>query len=240
MSAAPEPLLELAGARLGYGRASVLAEVDLALHREDYLLVLGPNGAGKTTLLRGLLGIDPLLSGERRARGRLGYVPQRGALDPIYPLRARQIVAMGLLGEARQPRAVQRARVEAALEACGIAAAGETLFRELSGGQSQRVLIARALVSDPDLLVLDEPSNNLDPRGQVEVAALLDQLHAAGRALVLVSHRWSEAGNRVALVSGGRVEVGPPELLLSAERLGAAFGWPEGGERLARLRGAGA
>ena len=200
--------------------------MELAVEAGDSLLVLGPNGAGKTTLLRALLGIEPLLEGTRRAAATLGYTPQRGALDPVFPLRARQVVAQGLLGEAL-PRAEVTGRVEAALAACGIADARQTLFRDLSGGQAQRVLIARALVREPAVLVLDEPTNNLDLRGQAEILELLERLHGEGRSVVRVTHRLGASpGARVALVGDGKVEVGDAADLLQPERLSALFGFP--------------
>lgn len=221
------PLVELCQAELGYGSTRVLRDVGLSIHAGDSLLVIGPNGAGKTTLLRALLGIEPLLSGTRSARARLGYTPQRGSLDPVFPLRARQVVAQGLLGQPTAGRREGAERVEAALAACGVAEARETLFRDLSGGQAQRVLIARALVSDPEVLVLDEPTNNLDLRGQIEILELLESLHRAGRCVVRVTHRLQAAtGTRVALVGEGRVEVGPACELLQPEPLSRLFGFP--------------
>jgi ABC-type Mn2+/Zn2+ transport system ATPase subunit len=228
------PLVELCRARLGYGSVTVLRDVELAIEAGDSLLVIGPNGAGKTTLLRALLGIEPLLEGTRRARGRLGYTPQRGALDPIFPLRAHQVVAQGLLGEAGLTPTERTSRIEAALTACGIAGSSQALFRDLSGGQAQRVLIARALVREPEVLILDEPTNNLDLRGQVEITGLLDELNGAGRSVVRVTHRLSGAARgRVALVGEGRVEVGPASELLQPERLSTLYGFPVQAAQLA-------
>ena len=159
----------------------------------------------------------------------------------MFPLRARQVVAQGLLGEAGLEPAESLAKVEAALAACGISDAAQTLFRDLSGGQAQRVLIARALVREPEVLILDEPTNNLDLRGQIEILELLERLHGEGRSVVRVTHRLSSsARGRVALVGEGRVEVGPAAALLQPERLSALFGFPIEAAHLAGLAASGA
>ncbi|MBX3472591.1 MAG: metal ABC transporter ATP-binding protein, partial [Planctomycetes bacterium] len=227
MSAAAPPLVALAGARLGYRDRVILEDVDLEVHRGDFLAIVGPNGAGKTTALRTILGIIPPLAGRCEARGRLGYSPQRGALDPIFPFTAAEVVAMGLLAEQRaRGRAHADEAVRRALAACGMEARRDAAFRDLSGGQKQRVLVARALVSAPDVLVLDEPTNDLDLRGEHEVMELVRALHDQGRTVVMVSHMLhvvARYARRIAFVRGGRVVAGDLERMLTAEQLAPLY-----------------
>jgi zinc/manganese transport system ATP-binding protein len=220
-------LVELRQARLGYGGNTILEGVDLAVGPRDFLVVVGPNGSGKTTLLRGLLGVAPLLGGERSCRALLGYAPQRSTLDPIFPFRAWQVVEMGLLATEGLSAAQRRERVDEVMGVCGISSRAEAPFRDLSGGQKQRVLVARALVSEPQVLVLDEPTNDLDLRGETEIMGLLERLHVGGRAIVMVTHLLhlvARHGDRIAFVHDGRLEVGTPEEQLTEQRLSALYG----------------
>ncbi len=232
MTAATEapPLVRLAGARLGYPDRVVLEGVDLEVRRGDFLAIVGPNGAGKTTILRAVLGVVPPLAGACAREGRLGYAPQRSALDPVFPLAAADVVGLGLVGQPGPTRgAPARARVLRALEACGMAAHAGTPFRDLSGGQKQRVLVARALVSEPDVLVLDEPTNDLDLRGEHEVMELVRALHAGGRTVIMVSHLLhvvARYAQRIAFIHDGLLVAGPARSMLSARRLEPLYGMP--------------
>jgi zinc transport system ATP-binding protein len=171
--------------------------VSLLVHERDMLAVVGPNGGGKTTLLRLMLGqLKPHLGTVRvfgrapeRSRNRIGYVPQHLQFDPQFPISALDAVKMGrverhLAGPYRR-RDAEAARL--ALEQVDLADAANRAFAELSGGQRQRVLIARALVAGPELLLLDEPTANVD--ADVE-ARLYDLLHELNQRLtvVMVSH----------------------------------------------------
>ena len=230
MSSAREPLIELHDASLGYQGRVVLRGVQLALRAGEFLGLVGPNGSGKTTLLRSVLGVIPPLAGTCRVRARLGYVPQRAHLDPVFPLSAGEVVRMGLLApHARGLQAEAPAHVREALQACGMLARLETPFRDLSGGQRQRVLVARALVSRPEVLVLDEPTNDLDLRGEHELLEVVRGLHAGGRAVIMVSHQLgvvARCAGTLGLIDGDRLEVGPAPALLTPERLGRLYGIP--------------
>lgn len=223
----PDLVFELRAVQLRYGEHVVLEGVDLEVPRGDLLAVLGPNGSGKTTLLRAMLGTLAPARGACVRRGRVGYAPQRGALDPVFPFTTREVVAMGLLGGPRRAREDERAAVTRALEACGLLAKADAPFRDLSGGQRQRALVARALVSEPDVLVLDEPTNDLDLRGEHEVMELVRGLHAAGRTVVFVSHALhvvARYARRIAFLSGRTVSSGPADEMLAAPRLAALYG----------------
>ena len=188
-------LVALEGAAIGYGGRALLDGIDLAVSPGDFLAVVGPNGGGKTTLVRTLLGVLRPVAGRRSARPglRAGYVPQRAHVDARWPLTAAEVAMMGRvprLGLAARPGAGDRAAVGAALERVGIAALARRPFRTLSGGQRQRTLLARALAAEPDLLVLDEPANGLDPGAELATLDVLRGLRADGRlAVVMVSHR---------------------------------------------------
>jgi ABC-type Mn2+/Zn2+ transport system ATPase subunit len=222
-------LVALRGARLGYGGEPVLSDVDLTVHAGDFYGVVGPNGTGKTTLLRAILGTLPLEAGTRDVSARLGYAPQRTTLDPIYPFRAKEVVAMGLLGPAGQELGPEEGpkRIASALTQCGISHLADAPVRDLSGGQKQRVVVARALVSDPQVLVLDEPTNDLDVRGEREVMELLCRLQGEGRTIVMVTHLLhlvATHADHLAFLHGGGLRAGPASDMLSPETLSELFG----------------
>ena len=222
---------------LGYGGEVVLSGLDLGIRRGSYMGIVGPNGSGKTTFLKSVLGLLRPLTGRIRREGgrrlRIGYVPQRQSLDPIFPLRVRDIAVMGLyreIGLMRRVRAPHWKKVERALEIAGILDLAETSYRDLSGGQQQRTLIARALAGEPDLLVLDEPTNDMDLAGERSVLGLVDRLHAEGdRTVLMVSHMLHVVCRHVhelALISGGRMVHGPIDEMFTSERLSELYGMP--------------
>ncbi|HEY0781082.1 MAG TPA: metal ABC transporter ATP-binding protein [Thermoanaerobaculia bacterium] len=187
------PLVEARGVTAGYGRDVVLEEVDLAIEPGDFLAILGPNGGGKTTLVKVLLGLLAPWSGEvirRLPRGSLGYVPQLSTFDRGFPLRVEQVVQMGRLGRrglfAPYGRD-DRAAVSAALDRLGLSALARVHVRELSGGQLQRVLIARAVAGQPALLFLDEPTAAIDRRSRETLRDLLAELNRT-IPIVVVTH----------------------------------------------------
>ena len=228
------PLVRLTDATIGYG-APLLTDVSLEVRRGDFLAVVGPNGGGKTTLLRTLLGVLRPLAGRRTQSEslRIGYVPQRDHVDPYWPLTVAEVVLMGrcrLLGPLHRPQAADRERVRVALTRTGIEDLAERSFRTLSGGQRQRTLIARALASDPELLVLDEPTNGMDPAAELAAMDLLRDLHGSDSlTVIMVSHRLEAVANyarRLAFVSHEQRlwRVGELEQMLTAEALSALYG----------------
>lgn len=216
---ASNALVRLEDASFGYPGNVVLQRVSFEVEPGDFVGLVGPNGAGKTTLFRGLLGLVPPLGGkvERSARLRraIGYVPQRDRLDPIFPLAAKDVVAMGLTGNRPWVQTVwptMDPRVPALMDRMSLGSLAERPFGELSGGQRQKVLIARALVSDPVLLVLDEPTAGIDPAAEDAVLTLLQEINRdSGLTILLVSHRLESLARRVhkgLLVRDGGVELG--------------------------------
>lgn len=228
-------LVTFDSATLGYGRRIVLSGLTFTLNAGGYLGIVGPNGAGKTTLLKALLGLLKPLSGSIVHHRKLtfGYVPQAQTTDELFPMTALDIVLMGRyrqLGLFKGPGPADRAAAEEALAHVGIPDKAHQLFRELSGGQKQRVLLARALVSRPDVLVLDEPTSAMDIAAEHATMELIDALHKElGMLVVLVSHQLNAVANHartVAILGGSHFEVGPVEEIVSPQVLESLFGRP--------------
>lgn len=192
---------------VAYQQSVAIEDVSFELKQGEFLGIIGPNGSGKTTLLRAVLGLVRPASGTisvlgatgrdvARVRRQIGYVPQRRALDPQFPISVRGAVAMGLyptLGAFRRPTAGERARVEQALIAVGLAESADHVAGHLSGGQQQRLLIARALVHEPRMLLLDEPTSAVDVATRFSIVELVRKLHAErGLATFYVTHDVNE------------------------------------------------
>jgi len=222
-------------ATLGYGRRVVLKDLTFTIHEGDFLGLVGPNGSGKTTVLRALLGTHPPLSGTViRAEGlRFGYVPQRDQVDYDYPLTALDVVLMGRydrIGLGRRPSAQDRARAMTALEQVGIPELAAQHLRNLSGGQRQRTLIARALVGEPNVLVLDEPTNGMDLVSTTQILGLVRDLHErSGITVLMVSHALNEVANyveRIALVMNEAFRIGTVADIMNETVLSEMYGIP--------------
>jgi len=192
-----DAVIEIQDLSFSYPQTPVLENVTLSITRGDFVCVIGPNGGGKTTLLRLILGLLTPSRGRVRvfgrppteARRRIGYMPQHAQLDPQFPVRAIDVVLMGRLAPRRFGPfgRAEKARALAALAEVGSTDYARRPFAALSGGQRQRVLIARALACEPELLLLDEPTANLDPLVQDEMHELLHELNRR-LTIVLVSH----------------------------------------------------
>jgi zinc transport system ATP-binding protein len=192
------PAIEVHGLCVRYRGMAVLEDVDLVVKPGEFLGIIGPNGGGKTTLLRAVLGLVRPERGTVRvfgrppaeAHGQIGYVPQHTRFDPGFPIRVLDVVLMGRLGRRRLFRGWTSKDREAALAALRDVRLDELADRQigrLSGGQLQRVLLARAFVSQAPLLLLDEPTASLDPQIGKELYELLERL-CAEKTVVLVSH----------------------------------------------------
>lgn len=200
LSAPPpiEGVIRLAGVSFAYDQTPVLRDVTLAVPKGDLACIVGPNGGGKTTLLRLMLGLLKPRCGEirlfdlppREARKRLGYMPQHVHLDPHFPVTAIDVVLMGRLGTRRMfgfYSAADRKVARQSLAEVGLENVSNRPFAGLSGGQRQRVLIARALACEPEVLLLDEPTANLDISVEEQLYLLLQELNRR-LTIVLVSH----------------------------------------------------
>ena len=197
-----ESLLDIRNVRLAYRDRVVLEGITLSVSRGSTLGVIGPNGAGKTSLLKIILGIvlpdegtvliDGLWPKQATRRGLVGYLPQNPSVAANLPIDTRQLVALGLAGRVGMLHAISRSDsnfVDELIEQVGLAAERHSPIGELSGGQLQRALIVRSLVSRPKLLLLDEPTIGIDSRGQQEFMKLLADLRSKlDLTIVFVSH----------------------------------------------------
>lgn len=204
-------------ATLGYGRRVILSDLSFTIPEGDFLGMVGPNGAGKTTILRAILRtLEPLSGSVTHAPGiRFGYVPQRDQVDYNFPLTVIDVVMMGRydrIGLGRRPGASDRQLARAALDHVGIVELADEPLTELSGGQKQRTLIGRALVGQPNVLVLDEPTSGMDLVSTTQILGLVRELHERDKLTVLmVSHALNEVANyveRIALVVNGGFRIG--------------------------------
>jgi len=178
-----QSLVEVSSVSLTLNHRLLLEDINLTLGRGEILTVIGPNGAGKTTLLRVTLGLQQPTSGQVRLQPGLtiGYMPQRLHLDPTFPLTVRRLLAL-----ADKKKSTQLLPL---LQEVGAARVIDTEVQNLSGGELQRVMLARALMREPDLLVLDEPVQGVDVHGQVELYELISRIRdQRGCAVLMVSH----------------------------------------------------
>jgi len=229
----PETLIRACGLGLGYGGQPVVTGIDLEVRAGEVWFLLGPNGSGKTTLLRAVLGLLPAADGELWLHGdvsdraHVGYVPQRCEWNAALPTTVREFVGLGFVGT-RSVAAERTAALRWALERVGLEALARSDFRALSGGQRQRALVARALVRRPRVLLLDEPTEELDVTSAGVLLDTLAQLvREEGTTLVFVTHALALAerfATHVALFSSGRVVAGPRDAVLADGALQRAFG----------------
>ena len=231
--AAVAPLLEFHDVSVAYGRRPVLWNVDLTIDRPCLFGIIGPNGAGKSTLLKAALGLVPVVGGYvrfvgepiERVRGRVGYVPQRETVDWDFPVTVMDVVLMGTyarLGWFRRPGIRERAAARESLDRVGLADLAGRQIGRLSGGQQQRVFLARALAQDASIYLLDEPLAGVDAASQEQIFAVLADLRAAGKLVVVVHHDLRTAAawfDAVALVDRRLVAAGPTAAVLTPENL---------------------
>lgn len=228
------PLLQIEQLGVRYGSHWALRDVDLDIWRGDLLAFIGPNGAGKTTLLKAILGlVEPTEGGVKRDEPSLsiGYVPQKLAFEAAFPLTVGEFMAVCHPGRRPWFGGVPRRQRSAIVESLDRMQAGHLERQQLgtlSGGQFQRVLIASALLGQPDLLLLDEPSANIDRLGSEELQLLLHQLHATlDLTIVFVSHDLHfvhHLAERVGCLNQSFCGLGPPHEVLSEHFLAEAYG----------------
>ena len=222
-----EPLIAVRDLAVRFGAVSVLHDVDLAIRPREIVTIVGPNGSGKSTLLRTMLGAVEPTGGRvgRRENLRVGYVPQRLAIDATLPLSVARFLTL--------PARRARGEVERALALTGVETLGDRRLADLSGGQFQRVLLARALLGEPHLLMLDEPTRGLDQPATAAFYRLVENVRdETGAAVLMVSHDLHVVmggSDRVVCLNGHVCCEGAPEVVQAAPAYRALFGEGTGG-----------
>ena len=216
-----EVVIDLHRAAFGYGERAVLTDATLTIHRGEIVAVVGPNGSGKSTLMKGILGLNERVAGsvtlfgvpsqDLHERARLGYVPQRHTLSASVRATAEEIVATGRLPRINwlgRLRATDRQIVARSLDVVGLADRAATEVSTLSGGQQRRVLIARALAGQPDVLIMDEPTAGVDAASQHVLADVLERLVEREVTMLIVTHELGALERlltRIVVVDGGHI-----------------------------------
>ncbi|WP_350348403.1 metal ABC transporter ATP-binding protein [Agromyces sp. G08B096] len=230
------PVLRLRGAAYTHPGGAGVRGLDFDILPGEAVALIGPNGAGKSTLLGGLLGLVPRTAGvveyggaSHASIGMIGFLPQSAELDPDFPISLEQVVMQGRyrrLGLFRWPGRADREAVRAALDAVGLTELAPRRFGDLSGGQRQRGLLARALASEPSLLLLDEPFNGLDQQNRDALIETLRGLKARGVAVLVSTHDLELARvvcDTVVLVNGEQLAHGPVDEVLTLGNLQECF-----------------
>jgi zinc transport system ATP-binding protein len=221
------PLIEARGLGIRRGAQDILLGVDFHIDTGEIVTVLGPNGSGKSTLIRALIGLEPLTAGQvtRQSGLRIGYVPQRLHVDAALPMTVRRFLSL--------PHRVSDTEAVSALDRTGVAGLEGRQIAALSGGQLQRVLLARALLARPDILILDEPTQGLDQPGEAAFYRLLEEVRGeTGAAVLMVSHDLHvvmRASDRVICLNGHVCCEGTPQIVSAAPEYRALFGLGTGG-----------
>lgn len=236
-------IIEVQSVSFGYaGGELALKNIDLNIHAGDYLGIIGPNGGGKTTLLKIMLGLFPPAAGAVRLFGqpvekfkdwpRIGYVPQKAVqFDAAFPATAEEVVAMGRAarrGILRRLARTDKEKITNALTQVGLASERHRLIGDLSGGEQQRVFIARALAGEPEIIFLDEPTAGVDVRAQEEFYALLKKLNQTlGLTLILVSHdidAVAHEATELACINQTLIYHGSPKEFAARDYLTSTYG----------------
>lgn len=217
----PAPVISLRHATFGYGGRAVTSDLTLDVVPGEVVALLGPNGSGKSTLVKGLLGLNDHLGGDVELFGhaldrpglrtRLGYVPQRHTLSASVRSTVREVVATGRLAHRpwwRPAGSRDRERVAQAVDLVGLSERADSDVAALSGGQQRRVLIARALAGDPEVLVMDEPTAGVDAASQDVLGGVLRRLAETGVTMMVVTHELGSLRGvvaRIVAMDGGHI-----------------------------------
>jgi ABC-type Mn2+/Zn2+ transport system ATPase subunit len=242
-----EPAIQIENVVVSYRNSVALKGVSLMVPRGEFLGIIGPNGAGKTTLLTVVNGLAQVLHGSVKVLGRdangrgrhelrkqVGYVAQALSIDKRMPISAREVVMIGRygrLGLFRHPGRHDWQLVDEALEMVGMAQLSRRPIGHLSGGEQQRIAIARCLCQEPEIFLLDEPTASLDWKAQTEILDLVKRIHQErGLTTLFVTHNFDalpHAFDRVVLLKDGIITGdGPPDKVISTESLSLLYNLP--------------
>jgi zinc/manganese transport system ATP-binding protein len=236
-----DPVITLEHVRIQFGKRTILDDVNMTVNEGEFIVVLGPNGAGKSTLLKLLLGLLKPASGvirvlgkpPRRGNNAIGYAPQHRKLEADLVLRARDVVGFGLDGNRWGPGipgARRNAIIDKALLEVDASAFADAPIGQLSGGEQQRLLIAQALLTNPQLLLLDEPLANLDISHEQEIVALIEKVcRTRNVAVMLVTHDINPlltVADRVMYMANGHTTIGATDEVITSSSLTQLYGSP--------------
>jgi zinc transport system ATP-binding protein len=203
------PIIEVKNLTVRYGATAAVENISFAMEKGDFVGLVGPNGSGKSTLAKAILGLVPTSAGTIRLFDdgkknmetikRIGYLPQiRTGINPLFPASVEEVVLLGLLSLKTMPKKISYRdykKVDKILTVLGIGELKGKMLSELSGGQQQKVLLARALVADPEVLILDEPSTALDPSSRDQFFALIKELNKKMKtSIILITHDTGYVG----------------------------------------------
>lgn len=232
-------LIQIKNLSVRYGSNRALANISLDVFEGEYLGIIGPNGGGKTTLLKAMLGLIPIEVGSVSVCGRqpgktgtlIGYVPQFSAMEKDFPITVREVVLSGRLSHGslffHRYSAEDRNSAAAAMREVGIADLAGRQINALSGGEFQKMLIARALAVGPKILFLDEPTASVDAKSRSQIYVLLNRLNQKGMTILLITHDTAAVRSqvhRVACLNRRLIYQGTPEL--DSKTVNALYGGP--------------
>ncbi|MEA3493127.1 MAG: ABC transporter ATP-binding protein [Candidatus Margulisiibacteriota bacterium] len=226
-------MIKLQNVTVSYRENIALNNVNLTIEEGTHLAVIGPNGAGKTTLLTAINGLGKILKGSVNTyeRKEIGFVPQALNIDPRSPISVREVVMIGRVGKIgllRSPGSGDKVIAENAIKLCGIEKLADRPIGHLSGGEQQKVSIARALAQEPKILLLDEPTGSLDLKAQKEIIELIDKVYGERKITVIfvthiLGHIPSTCSNGCLIKEGKIVFTGKIEQALSIELLSKLY-----------------
>ncbi|GAX62710.1 ATPase component [Candidatus Scalindua japonica] len=231
-------MIKFSNVQLGYGRRLVLNALNFEIQRGDFFGIVGPNGAGKTTLIKAILGLlNPVkgkinfLNNGSRYKKSIGYVPQHASVDKIFPITTLDMVLMGRyanMGLFKRPKNIDYEIAERMLKNVGMENLAARNYRELSGGQKQRTLIARAMVSEPKVLILDEPVEGMDVQGEIAIMELIKALQSEyALTVILVCHDLNIIANYVktlSIIHNNTLKLGPIDSIFNEEMMAKVYG----------------
>ncbi len=235
-------IIETKNISVHYGQTEALKDVSFAIEKGDFVGLAGPNGAGKTTLIKAILGLLPVskgkieLFGKTKEKfnewGKIGYLPQKfSTINALFPATVDEIVILGLLSQKKFPKRItanDQKKVNDILRELDISDLKKRMLLELSGGQQQKVLLARALVSNPEILIFDEPSTALDPESRESFFQLIQKLNKQnGIAIILITHDTGYIGqyaNKLLYIDKSLIYFGKFSDFCRDEKMNSYFG----------------
>ncbi len=235
-------IIETKNLSVHYGQTEALKDVSFAIEQGDFVGLAGPNGAGKTTLIKAILGLLPISKGKIEIFGKtkemfndwgkIGYLPQKfSTINALFPATVDEVVMLGLLSQKKFPKRItasDQRKVNDILQELDISDLRKRMLSELSGGQQQKVLLARALVSSPEILIFDEPSTALDPESRESFFQLIQKLNKQnGIAIILITHDTGYIGqyaNKLLYIDKSLIYFGKFSEFCKDEKMNSYFG----------------